>query len=156
MDTKRFEEVTRMTPEDFDNLVYIIADRADKQATPLFKHRKSNEELSEILCQMWWHEELHVFADADTKEWAGVIAFDTAELWWIDGIVLVEDMLVSLSKRPSGFGSFAVSYLEKEAKNRGCSLILSGSSMVQDSQIVQNMYKKHGFVVYGESYLKEL
>lgn len=156
MDTTKFKLVENPTITDMRKIVTAIAKKHDNNATPLFKHRRTLNELAKTFMRMNIEDTLAVFENIETHKLAGVIACKVGELWWIEGSILFEELVVSLEDTPTGFGSFAVDLLEYIAKENACVMICSGSSMVQSSKIVQNMYKKHGFVVYGESYLKEL
>lgn len=155
MDTKEFKPVMNLTQKDFEEIVTAITKQADKNPTPLFKHRKSIQELAYEMLQKYKAGNLAVFAN-DEGQYAGILACDVVELWWIEGPVLVEDLVVSIDTKYNGFGRFAVKLLEAIAQDNDCVMICSGSSMMQDSPLIRNMYKKQGFVVYGESYLKEM
>lgn len=155
MDTPKFTLVNNVTLDDMEIIVMAVTHQADKNPTPLFRHRKSVQDLARQLWKMQKLGTLAVFANEQGK-YAGLLACNVVELWWIDGPVLVEDLVVSIDTKPNGFGRFAVQILEDIARDNECVMICSGSSMVQDTPIVRNMYKKHGFVVYGESYLKEM
>lgn len=156
--TERFVPIQRkLTIEDFQKMAKAVAEMNDDKATPLFHHRKSIAELAYHTYDMWIKGFLFVYAtDDDPITPIGVLACSIAELWWIDGKVLSEDLVVGFGPNSSGFGRFAVDALEKIALENACSLILSGSSMVNKSEQVTNLYKKKGFVVYGVSYLKEV
>lgn len=156
MDARKFEETKDLTMQDFQNIVNKIADLTEYRASPLFKHHKSKDEITKILLNMWFNGELAVYRDTTTHKLAGVLSCSITELWWIEGDVLIENLLVSLESAPNGFGAFAIDIMEEIAYRNNCVLICSGSSMIQDSTLIQNMYKKHGFTVYGESYLKEV
>lgn len=155
MDTPKFTLVNNVTLDEMEIIVMAITHQADKNPTPLFRHRKSQRDLVQQLMKMYEQGSLAVFANEQGK-YAGLLACNVVELWWIEGPVLVEDLVVSIDTKPNGFGRFAVQLLKKIAKDNKCVMICSGSSMVQDTPIVRNMYKKEGFVVYGESYLKEM
>lgn len=155
MDTSKFTLVSDVTFDDMEKIVVAVTKQADKNPTPLFRHRKSIKDLTVQLCKMQQLGTLGVFAN-ERGEYAGLLACNVVELWWIDGRVLVEDFVVSIDTKPNGFGRFAVQVLEDIAQDNECVMICSGSSMVQDTPMIRNMYKKHGFIVYGESYLKEL
>ena len=155
MDTPKFTLVNDVTLDDMEIIVTAITHKADKNPTPLFRHRKSIQDLAQQMWKMQKLGTLAVFADEQGK-YAGILACNVVELWWIDCPVLVEDLVVSIGTKPNGFGRFAVQLLEDIARDNECVMICSGSSMVQDTPIVRNMYKKNGFVVFGESYLKEM
>lgn len=156
MDTTKFKLVERPTITDMYKIVTAITKKHDGNATPLFRHRRSVPELAKTFMHMFMDNTLAVFENTETNKLAGVIACTVGELWWIKGSILFEELVVSLEDKPTGFGSFAVELLKEIAEDNDCVMICSGSSMVQSSKVVQNMYKKHGFVVYGESYLKEM
>lgn len=155
MDTQKFTIVPDVTFDDMEKIVVAVTKQADKNSTPLFKHRKSIKDLTKQLWKMQQLGTLGVFVN-EQGEYAGLLACHLVELWWIEGNVLVEDLVVSIDTKPNGFGRFAVQVLEDIAHDNECVMICSGSSMVQDTPMIRNMYKKYGFVVYGESYLKEL
>lgn len=154
MDTPKFTYVI-VSPDDMKKIVVAVTKQADKNPTPLYAHRRSIEDLTTQLLSMQDDGTLAVFAD-EKGDYAGLLACNVVELWWIDGPVLVEDLVVSIDTKPNGFGRFAVQLLEQIARDNHCVLICSGCSMVQDTPIIRNMYTKKGFVVYGESYLKEM
>jgi hypothetical protein len=156
MDSTKFKLIENPTITDMYDVVHIMSKKYDKDATPLFRHRKSLNELAKTFMQMFMNDTLAIFENTETHKLAGVVACVVGNLWWIEGDILFEELVCSLEDKPTGFGSFAVGLLEEIAENNGCVMICSGSSMVQSSKIVQNMYKNHGFVVYGESYLKEM
>ena len=156
MDTKKF---TLITDSDFDyeyfeDLVGEL-DGLLPTKSPLYKYYKKKKVLAMILRTAYRTGQLFMYADKEGNV-AGLLMCHVDNLWWIDGNVLVEDLLISLSHRPTGFGSFAISELETIARISGCKIICTGSSMVKDSTPIRNMYKNSGFVVYGESYLKEV
>ena len=155
MDTPKFTLVENVKPNDMEKIVTAITKQADKNPTPLFKRRRTVFELTLQFLRMQKEGTLAVFADRH-GDYAGVLACNVVELWWIDGPVLVEDLVVSIDTKPNGFGRFAVQMLEKIAHDNDCVMICSGCSMMQDTPLIRNLYKKQGFTVYGESYLKEL
>ncbi len=147
----------RLLIDDFQCIVTVAAKKYDSLGTPLFRHRKSLNELAYTLFDMWKKGYLTVYVTTEQPDVpVGVLACSIQELWWIDGKVLMEDMVLSLSEKDCGFGRFAVRQLELLAQTNTCSLILSGSSMVERTKEVTNLYTKRGFVVTGVSFLKEV
>lgn len=122
---------------------------------PLYKFYKHWAELAEIVYQKYQQGYVFVYEDAQGVP-AGILICGIGNLWWIDGKVLMEDLVLSLRPHCTGFGSFAISEMERIANENGCLFICTGSSMLKEDQMVTNMYKKNGFVVYGESYMKEV
>lgn len=147
----------RLTIEDFQRMATLMSKKYDHIGTPLFRHRKSLNDLAYTAFDMWKKGYLTVYSTQDNPDApVGVLACSIQELWWIDGRVLVEDLVLSLTDTDIGFGRFAVRQLELLAQTNTCSLILSGSSMVERTKEVTNLYVKRGFVVTGVSFLKEV
>lgn len=147
----------RLLIDDFQRMTTLIAQKYDNLGTPLFRHRKSLNELACILFKMWKQGYLTVYSTQEEPDVpVGILACSVQELWWIDGKVLMEDLVVSFTDSDIGFGRFAVRQMELLAQVNTCSLILSGSSMVERTKEVTNLYTKRGFVVTGVSFLKEV
>ena len=51
---------------------------------------------------------------------------------------------------------FAIQDMERKARENGCIMNCTGSSMVEKTKEVTNLYTKQGYEVYGVSFLKEL
>lgn len=147
----------RLTIEDFQRIATLMSKKYDHIGTPLFRHRKSLNDLAYTAFDMCKKGYLTVYSTQDNPDVpAGILACSIQELWWIDDKVLVEDLVLSLTDKDIGFGRFAVRQLELLAQTNTCSLILSGSSMVERTKEVTNLYVKNGFVVTGVSFLKEV
>lgn len=156
MDTKSFRPVSkRLTLKDFINIVDIIDEVTKGKEAPLFKHHKPKYELANVLFKAYVAGSIAVYEHTDGYL-AGLMGCGVAELWWIDGKVLIEELVVSLTSFPTGFGSFAIAELERIAKDNACVLICSGSSMITNDAHVKNAYRKAGFIDYGSSFLKEV
>lgn len=147
----------RLTIEDFQRMTTLMSKKYDNIGTPLFRHRKSLNELAYTAFDMWKEGYLTVYSTKDNPDVpVGVLACSIQELWWIDGKVLMEELVMSLTDKDIGFGRFAVRQLELLAQTNTCSLILSGSSMVERTKEVTNLYVKRGFEVTGVSFMKEV
>lgn len=146
-----------LTITDFKEIVEGLNDKIMPHATALFKHRKSLTELSYYLYSFYKQGTLVVYAQVEVPEIpAGFLCVTIGELWWIEGRVLIEELVLSLTPRDTGFGRFAVWQMQRMAIANGCKLVLSGSSMVEKTKQVTNLYRDNGFEVYGVSFLKEL
>lgn len=147
----------RLTIEDFQRMTTLMSKKYDNIGTPLFRHRKSLNELAYNAFDMWKGGYLTIYSTKDNPDVpVGILACSIQELWWIDGKVLMEDLVMSLTDKDIGFGRFAVRQLELLAQTNTCSLILSGSSMVERTKEVTNLYVKRGFEVTGVSFMKEV
>lgn len=147
----------RLTIEDFQRMTTLMSKKYDNIGTPLFRHRKSLNELAYTAFDMWKEGYLTVYSTKDNPDVpVGLLACSIQELWWIDGKVLMEELVMSLTDKDIGFGRFAVRQLELLAQTNTCSLILSGSSMVERTKEVTNLYVKRGFEVTGVSFMKEV
>lgn len=159
METKvKFQPISsRLFISDFQRIVALADTLVSGKETILFKHHKSLNELAYQMEDFYEKGTLMVYEDVNEPNVpVGILSCGVTELWWIEGKVLLEEFVLSLTKRDCGFGRFAIDTMETLAKINGCVLILSGSSMVEKTKEVENMYRKKGFVVYGESFLKEL
>jgi len=156
MDTSKFRPISkRLTFGDFINIVTIIDELTKGKEAPLFKHHKPKHELACVLFRAYVVGTVTVYEHTDGYL-AGLMGCGVSELWWIDGKVLIEELVISLTSFPTGFGSFAITELERIAKDNACVLICSGSSMITNDAHVKNAYCKAGFVDYGSSFLKEV
>lgn len=145
-----------LTLADFRKITDQVNTWVEGHETPLFKHRKSLTDLAYSLYGFYKLGILKVYEHKDRVGVpAGILMYSMENFWWIEGCLLVEHLVLALTP-DKGFGNFAISVMEQEAKARGCVLILSGASMVQKIPKVTSMYKRRGFVVYGADYLKEV
>ena len=63
MDTPKFTLVNDVTLDDMEIIVTAITHKADKNPTPLFRHRKSVQDLAQQIWKMQKLGTLAVFAD---------------------------------------------------------------------------------------------
>lgn len=144
---------------DFQQITDYLYMKTKGIETPLFKHHKTPNELAYILYDFYQKGLLYVYELNDYDhmgELAGLLLCGVTELWWIEGKILLEELVVSLTETDCGFGRFAIQVMERKARENGCILICTGSSMVQKTKEVTNLYAKQGYEVYGVSFLKEL
>ena len=145
-----------LTIADFRKITEQVNTWVAGHETPLFKHRKS---LTDLAYELYGFYKLGILKVYEHKDRvgvpAGLLMYSTETFWWIEGCLLVEHLVLALTQ-DKGFGNFAISVMEREARSRGCVLILSGASMIQKIPKVTSVYKRRGFVVYGADYLKEV
>ena len=165
MDTTKKNTITfiphagRLFINDFQNMVNKVLEKWEGQESLLFKHHIPAVQLAYRLQDLHHKGLLHVY-DVQVGDsepiLGGLLGCGVGSLWWIEGDVLIEELVVSLTGTNYGFGRFAIEEMERMALMKQCVLILTGSSMFKKTQLITNMYRKKGFEVYGESYLKEV
>lgn len=147
----------KLSLTDFKDIVKQVNEQLKGKETPLYKYHKPDEDLAEILYYYYANNHLHVY-ERKGKEGipCGLLMYSIENLWWIQGTVLLEHLVLSLDRKDYGFGTFCINTMEKYARANNCILVISGASMANRVKSVANMYKKKGFIVYGMDFLKEL
>lgn len=151
--------IGRLFINDFQSIVNMVLRKWEGQGSLLFKHHIPAVQLAYRLQDLYHKGLLHVYdVQVDDRKpiLGGLLGCGVGNLWWIEGDVLIEELVVSLTDSNYGFGRFAVEEMERMAIMKSCVLILTGSSMFKKTRLITNMYRKKGFEVYGESYLKEV
>ena len=135
-----------------------LFDIKDKEGSEIVNCSPSKARIR--ICLIFWESggRMIVFRDTDTKALIGLVVYSWENTWWGDNSmnVLIEHMVLCVNKSFKGFGRIAIKALERVAREKKCSAIISGSYLTKETKHIENMYKKQGFTQVCPSFVKVL